>query len=91
LVRRSTHNQALSALLFLYRHVLGVALPWLDDLKRPVRARRIPCVLTQSEAAALLCALDGEMALLGKLLYGTEMRLTEGLGLRVKDVATPMC
>ena len=54
----STHNQALSALLFLYRHVLGVALPWLDDLKRPTRARRIPCVLTQSEAAALLDALD---------------------------------
>ena len=54
----STHNQALSALLFLYRHVLGVALPWLEDLKRPTRARRIPCVLTQSEAAALLDALS---------------------------------
>ncbi len=82
----STHNQALSALLSLYRHVLGVALPWLEDLKRPTRARRIPCVLTQSEVAALLGALDGEMALLGKLLYGTGMRLTEGLCLRVKDV-----
>ena len=82
----STHNQALSAILFLYRHVLGVALPWLDDLKRPTRARRIPCVLTQSEVALLLGALDGEMALLAKLLYGTGMRLSEGLGLRVKDV-----
>lgn len=82
----STHNQALSALLFLYRHVLGVALPWLDDLKRPTRARRIPCVLTQGEVAALLATLDGAMALLAKLLYGTGMRLAEGLDLREKDI-----
>ena len=82
----STHNQALSAILFLYRHVLGTALPWLDDLKRPTRPRRIPCVLSHSEVAALLGALDGEMALLARLLYGTGMRLTEGLSLRVKDV-----
>ena len=82
----STHNQALSALLFLYRHVLGVTLPWLEDLTRPTRARRIPAVLAQAEVAALLGALDGEMALLGKLLYGTGMRLKEGLSLRVKDV-----
>jgi site-specific recombinase XerD len=66
--------------------VLGVVLPWLDDLKRPTRPRRIPSVLTQTEVTALLAALDGQMALLAKLLYGTGMRLNEGLGLRVKDV-----
>ena len=82
----STHNQALSALLFLYREVLGIKLPWLDNLARPTRPRRIPSVLTRAEVAALLGALDGEMALLGKLLYGTGMRLMEGLRLRVKDV-----
>ena len=85
-VSQATHNQALSALLFLYRHVLGVALPWLSDLERPTRPKRIPSVLTQGEVGALLGALDGQMALLGKLLYGTGMRLSEGLALRVKDV-----
>ena len=64
----STHKQALSALLFLYRHVLSVDLPWITDLERPTRARRIPSVLTVSEVTALLGALDGEMALLAKLL-----------------------
>lgn len=82
----STHNQALSALLFLYREVLQINLPWLQDLQRPTRPRRIPSVLTRAEVAALLGALDGEMALLGKLLYGTGMRLMEGLRLRVKDL-----
>jgi integrase len=57
-----------------------VVLPWLDDLKRPTRPRRIPSVLTQTEVTALLAALDGQMALLAKLLYGTGMRLNEGLG-----------
>lgn len=82
----STHNQALSSLLFLYRGVLGLDLPWLTDLQRPTRPRRIPSVLTTPEVGALLGALDGEMALLAKLLYGTGMRLTEGLRLRTKDV-----
>lgn len=82
----STHNQALSALLFLYRHVLAIDLPWLTNLERPTRARRIPSVLTGAEVASLLGAMDGEMALLAKLLYGTGMRLMEGLRLRVKDV-----
>jgi site-specific recombinase XerD len=82
----STHNQALSALLFLYRHVLAIDLPWLTNLERPTRARRIPSVLTGAEVASLLGAMDGEMALLAKLLYGTGMRLMEGLHLRVKDV-----
>jgi site-specific recombinase XerD len=82
----STHNQALSALLFLYREVLGLDVPWLKDVARPTRPRRIPSVLTQPEVAALLGALDGQAALLAKLLYGTGMRLMEGLRLRVKDV-----
>jgi site-specific recombinase XerD len=55
----STHNQALSALLFLYRHVLAIDLPWLTNLERPTRARRIPSVLTGAEVASLLGAMDG--------------------------------
>ncbi len=85
-VSASTHNQALSALPFLYREVLGVNLPWLDGVNRPAQKRRIPSVLTQDEGVALFQFLDGEMALLAKLLYGTGMRLMEGLRLRVKDV-----
>ena len=82
----STHNQALSALLFLYREVLGTNLPWLTEMQRPTRPRRIPSVLTKTEVAALLTAMDGETALLAKLLYGTGMRLMEGMRLRIKDV-----
>jgi integrase len=79
-VSASTHNQALSALLFLYREVLGISLPWLDNLNRPSRARRIPSVLTKNEVAGLFAALEGETALLARLLYGTGMRLMEGIG-----------
>ena len=85
-VSPSTHNQALSALLFLYREVLAVDLPWLDGLNRPAQKKRIPSVLTRDEVVALFSFLDGEMALLAKLLYGTGMRLMEGLRLRIKDV-----
>lgn len=85
-VSSSTHNQALSALLFLYREVLDIHLPWLTELQRPTRVKRIPAVLTQTEILELLGFLEGDMALLGKLLYGTGMRLMEGLRLRVKDV-----
>ena len=82
----STHNQALSAMLFMYREVLTIDMPWLTDLQRPTRPRRIPSVLTKAEVAGLLAAMDGETALLAKLLYGTGMRLMEGLRLRVKDI-----
>ena len=82
----STHNQALSALLFLYREVMGIQLPWLDEMQRPSRPRRIPSVLTKAEVTALLSQMDGEVSLLAKLLYGTGMRLMEGLRLRIKDV-----
>jgi integron integrase len=85
-VSSSTHNQALSALLFLYREVLGLALPWLDGLQRPGYTRRIPTVLTKDEVAAMLSELQGESALVARLLYGTGMRLMEGLRLRIKDV-----
>lgn len=85
-VSASTHNQALSALLFLYREVLEADLPWLTDINRPTQTKRIPSVLTKDEVAGLLTAMDGETALLARLLYGTGMRLMEGIRLRIKDV-----
>ena len=85
-VSASTHNQALSALLFLYREVLDEDLPWLTDINRPTQVRRIPSVLTKDEVAGLLEAMEGVTALLARLLYGTGMRLMEGMRLRVKDV-----
>ncbi len=85
-VAAATHNQALSALLFLYREVLGMDLPWLDGVQRPRTPKRIPSVLTVDEVAVLLSALPTDMALLARLLYGTGMRLMEGLRLRVKDL-----
>ena len=86
-VSASTHNQALSALLFLYRQVLEEDLPWLTDINRLTQVRRIPSVLTKDEVARLLAAREGVTALLARLLYGTGMRLMEGMRLRVKDVA----
>jgi len=85
-VSASTHNQALSALLFLYRAVLQQDLPWLDRIERPKRPRHLPVVLTVDEVAAALANLEGEHALLARLLYGTGMRIMEALRLRVKDV-----
>jgi integron integrase len=82
----STHRQALSALLFLYKEVLGQDLPWLDEIGRPQYKKRIPAVLTIPEVHRLLTFLDGEVGLIVRLLYGTGMRLMEGLSLRVKDV-----
>ena len=85
----STHKQALSALLFLYREVIGVDLPWMNEMARPTTPRRIPSVLTIEEVAALLSKTEGETGLLARLLYGTGMRLMEGLRLRVKDLDVP--
>ncbi len=85
-VSASTHNQALSALLFFYREVLEEDLPWLTDINRPTQVRRIPSVMTKDEVAGLLAAMVGVTALLARLLYGTGMRLMEGMRLRVKDV-----
>ncbi|MDZ7920237.1 integron integrase [Rhodoferax sp.] len=85
-VSASTHNQALSAILFLYREVLNIDLPWLNNIGRPHQTKRIPTVLTKEEVASLLVQMEGTTALLARLLYGTGMRLMEGLRLRVKDV-----
>ncbi len=83
----ATQTQALSALLFLYREVLGIELPWLDDLVRAKKPRRLPSVLTRAEVAALLGAIDDpEVVLPARLLYGGGLRLLECLRLRVKDV-----
>jgi integron integrase len=86
-VSASTQAQARSALLFLYRHVLGLQLPWLEEVVVAKAARRLPVVLTPGEVRALLAELSGTMGLVGALLYGTGMRLMEALRLRVKDVA----
>lgn len=85
-VSASTHNQALSAILFLYREVLAVELPWLNGINRPTKKRRIPSVLIKDEVARLLAQMDGQTALIARLLYGIGMRLMEGMRLRIKDV-----
>jgi integron integrase len=85
-VASPTQNQAKSALLFLYREVLGLQLAWLDDIVGAKLARRLPVVLTPTEVRSLLAQLHGTMGLLASLLYGTGMRLLEGLRLRVKDI-----
>ena len=85
-VAASTQSQALAAILFLYRDVLGVKLAWMDDVVRAKRPQRLPTVLSQPEVRALLAHMDGRMAVLAHLLYGTGMRLMEGVRLRVKDV-----
>jgi len=85
-VAASTQNQAKSALLFLYRQVLKIQLPWLDEVIAAKSAKRLPVVLTQTETRHLLNAMSGTMGLVASLLYGTGMRLLEGVRLRVKDV-----
>jgi integrase len=85
-VAASTQNQALSALLFLYRHVLGVELPWLDDLVRAKRPQRLPVVLTREEVRAVLGRLDGVTRLMAIILDGTGLRLLECCRLRIQDV-----
>jgi len=85
-VAAATQNQAKSALLFLYKEVLGVQLPWLDEIVAAKSPERLPVVLTSTEVRALLHELSGSSWLVAALLYGTGMRLLEGLRLRVKDV-----
>ena len=85
-VAAATHQQALSALLFLYRHVLAIELPWLGEIARPKKPRRLPVVLSRAEVQLLLAQLEGTHRLMGRLLYGTGMRIMECLRLRVKDL-----
>ncbi len=85
-VAAATQNQAKSALLFLYREILGFELPWLDHIQQAKTPVRLPVVLTQREVARVLGRLSGIHALLGRLLYGSGMRIMEGVRLRVKDV-----
>lgn len=85
-VAASTQSQALSALLFLYREVLGIELPWLENLTRAKRPKRLPVVLTVAEVKAVLARLEGRNALMAELLYGAGLRLMECLRLRVKDI-----
>lgn len=85
-VAASTQNQAMHAILFLYKQVLGIELPWLDSITRAKPSQRLPVVLTQTETQRLLAATRGTSGLVVRLLYGTGMRLMEGLRLRVKDV-----
>ncbi|WP_369978637.1 integron integrase [Xanthomonas bundabergensis] len=85
-VSAGTQNQALAALLFLYRDVLSVELPWMENLVRAKRPRRIPVVLSAEEVARLLVALEGPCWMMAGLLYGSGMRLLECLRLRIKDM-----
>ena len=85
-VAASTQNQALNALLFLYREILGVELPWLDDLVRAKRPQHLPTVLTRDEVRAVLERVDGVPRLIALLLYGSGLRLLECCRLRVKDL-----
>lgn len=85
-VTASTQNQALAAILFLYKQVLAVELPWLDNVVRARTPQRVPVVLARQEVQALLAELDGQFHLVAQLLYGSGLRLMEALRLRVKDV-----
>ena len=85
-VSASTQNQALQALLFLYRQVLEIDLPWLENVTRARRSKRLPVVLTVAEVHSVLAQLDGSAWLFASLLYGSGLRLMEALRLRVKDL-----
>ena len=85
-VAASTQNQALSALLFLYRDVLGMELPWMDEIVRAKRTRRLPVVLSRAEVGRLLEQLDGTSWLMALVLYGSGLRLLECARLRIQDV-----
>lgn len=85
-VSPSTHHQALCALLYLYRSVLGVELPWMQSIGRPRQRVRVPVVLSRDEVARLFSALPPAEALLPQLLYGAGLRIMEGLRLRIKDL-----
>ena len=85
-VSASTQNQALSALLFLYKQVLGTKLEWLNDVVRAKRPKRLPVVLARDEVQRVLKLISGTNGLMARLMYGTGMRLMEVMRLRIKDI-----
>ena len=85
-VSASTQNQALSALLFLYKEVLGIKLEWVEGVVRAKKPARLPVVFTRDEARAVLDRLEGARWLMASLLYGAGLRLMECVRLRVKDL-----
>jgi integron integrase len=85
-VAAATQNQALAALLFLYRDVLRSPLPWLDGIERAKRPARLPVVLTRDEVARVIDAMTGMPKLVAILMYGGGLRISEAVSLRVKDL-----
>jgi integron integrase len=85
-VASATQAQALAALLFLYKHVLKVDLPWLNAVVRATRPKRLPVVLSRAEVRRVLSNLDGQFLMIAGLLYGSGLRVLEALRLRVKDI-----
>ena len=85
-VSASTQNQALSALLFLYREVLDIKLPWLDAIEFARRTRHVPVVFSVAEVRSILAHLDGTAWIMASLLYGAGLRLQECCTLRIKDI-----
>ena len=85
-VAAATQNQALAAILFLYRDVLQINLPWMDGITRAKKSARLPAVLDRAETSRLLSQLDGTHALMAKLIYGAGLRLMECVRLRIKDI-----
>ena len=85
-VGASTQNQALAAILFLYREVLEIDVPWLNELVRAKRKKHLPVVMTQREVQAVLGEMCGTPQLIATILYGSGLRLMEGCRLRIKDL-----
>lgn len=90
-VSASTQNQAKSALLFLYKEVLQIELPWLDKITQAKAPKRLPVVMTREEVQSVLARMDGSVWLIASLLYGSGLRIMECLRLRVKDVDFARC
>ena len=90
-VAAATQNQALNAILFLYRDVLQINLPWIHDVQRAKKPQRLPVVLTRNEVKQVLARLEGTVWLMAGLTYGAGLRLLECLRLRVKDVDFSRC
>lgn len=85
-VSASTQNQALQAILFLYKEIIHKDLGWIDDIQRPTKQKHIPVVFTKSEAHSIISNMDGLPKLIASILYGSGLRLSEALSLRVKDI-----